>query len=121
MRYLMLVCVDPDLQNKDVEGVPDIEEWVEENDAKGIRLIGDRVRPENDATTVRVRDGQVLLTDGPYVETKEHLGGFAVVDVADEDEARLWAGRIAVACGWPQEVRPFQVRMELPESPRPGS
>jgi hypothetical protein len=49
-----------------------------------------------------------VFTDGPYVESKEHLGGFAVVDVADEEAARLWAGKIAVACGWPQEVRRFQ-------------
>ena len=48
-----------------------------------------------------------LFTDGPFVETKEHLGGFTVVDVADEEAARFWAGKIAVACGWPQEVRLF--------------
>ena len=52
--------------------------------------------------------GTPVFTDGPYVETKEHLGGFAVVDVADEEAARQWAGKIAVACGWPQEVRRFQ-------------
>jgi hypothetical protein len=59
--------------------------------------------------------GVPLFTDGPYVETKEHIGGFAVVDVADEDAARAWAGKIALACGWPQEVRRFQVPMQLPE------
>ena len=52
--------------------------------------------------------GSPIFTDGPYTETKEHLGGFAVVDVADEQAARLWAGKIAVACGWPQEVRRFR-------------
>lgn len=52
--------------------------------------------------------GTLTFTDGPYVETKEHLGGFTVVDVADEEAARTWAGRIAEACGWPQEVRRFQ-------------
>jgi hypothetical protein len=67
--------------------------------------------------SVDASSGTPLFTDGPYVETKEHLGGFAVVDVADEDEARLWAGRIAAACGWPQEVRRFRVPMKLPESP----
>ncbi|WP_310964198.1 YciI family protein [Nocardioides terrisoli] len=51
--------------------------------------------------------GTPVFTDGPYVETKEHLGGFAVVDVADEAAARYWAGRIAVAVGWPQEVHRF--------------
>ena len=65
--------------------------------------------------SVDASSGTPLFTDGPYVESKEHLGGFAVVDVADEEAARLWAGKIAVACGWPQEVRRFQVPMQLPE------
>jgi hypothetical protein len=65
--------------------------------------------------SVDASSGKPLFTDGPYVETKEHLGGFAVVDVADEQAARLWAGKIAVACGWPQEVRRFQVPMQPPE------
>jgi hypothetical protein len=51
--------------------------------------------------------GTPVFTDGPYVETKEHLGGFVVVDVPDDAEARYWAGRIAVAVGWPQEVHRF--------------
>ena len=49
--------------------------------------------------------GESLVTDGPYAETKEWLGGFTLVDVADDDRARYWAGRIAVGCRWPQEVR----------------
>jgi hypothetical protein len=65
---------------------------------------------DNDAPvfSVDASSGTPLFTDGPYIETKEHLGGFAVVDVADEEAARLWAGKIAVACGWPQEVRRFR-------------
>ena len=55
--------------------------------------------------------GSPVFTDGPFVETKEHLGGFAVVDVADDAEARYWAGRIAVAVGWPQEVHRFPHRI----------
>ncbi|WP_341925720.1 YciI family protein [Nocardioides psychrotolerans] len=51
--------------------------------------------------------GELLFTDGPFVETKEWLGGLTIVDVADEEAARAWAGRIAEACGWPQEVRMF--------------
>jgi len=57
--------------------------------------------------------GSPIFTDGPFVETKEHLGGFAVVDVADDAEARYWAGRIAVAVGWPQEVHRFPHRLAL--------
>jgi hypothetical protein len=55
--------------------------------------------------------GSPVFTDGPFVETKEHLGGFAVVDVPDDAAARYWAGRIAVAVGWPQEVHRFPNRV----------
>jgi hypothetical protein len=51
--------------------------------------------------------GSVLVTDGPYVETKEFLGGLTVVDVPDDETAQLWAGRLAEGCGWPQEIRRF--------------
>ena len=52
--------------------------------------------------------GTLTFTDGPYAETKEYLGGLTVVDVPDQQTARMWAGRIAEACGWPQEVRRFK-------------
>lgn len=67
--------------------------------------------------SVEASSGTPLFTDGPFVESTEHIGGFAVVDVADEEAARLWAGKIAVACGWPQEVRRFQAHRELPQAP----
>src|SRR6478609_7824112 len=51
--------------------------------------------------------GEPVFSDGPYVETKEHLGGFAVIDVADDEAARYWAGRLAVSLDWPQEVHRF--------------
>ncbi len=51
--------------------------------------------------------GTLTFADGPFVETKEWLGGLTIVDVADEEAARVWAGKIAEACGWPQEVRLF--------------
>jgi hypothetical protein len=54
--------------------------------------------------------GSLVITDGPFVETKEYLGGLTIVDVPDEETARMWAGKIAVACGWPQEVRPFKAQ-----------
>ncbi len=50
-------------------------------------------------------NGESIVTDGPYVETKEWLGGLTIVDVPDDDRARYWASRIAVGCRWPQEVR----------------
>jgi len=58
--------------------------------------------------SVEAVDGKAVFTDGPYVETKEHLGGFAVVDVPDDEAARYWAGRLAIALDWPQEVHRFR-------------
>src|SRR5262249_48594562 len=60
------------------------------------------------ATVVRVKDGDVLMTDGPYVEGKEHLGGFTIIRAADLDAALEWAQRMARATTLPIEVRPFQ-------------
>lgn len=57
--------------------------------------------------SVRATDGEPVFSDGPYVETKEHLGGFCVIAVPDDDTARQWAGRVAVALDWPQEVHRF--------------
>ena len=58
------------------------------------------------------KDGQPVFTDGPFVETKEHLGGFTVVDVPADEAARYWAGRLAVALDWPQEVHRFPAGVE---------
>ncbi|QWZ10064.1 hypothetical protein KRR39_10200 [Nocardioides panacis] len=71
---------------------------------------------DSPAFSVDASSGTPVFTDGPFVETKEHLGGLAVVEVADEEAARLWAGKIAVACGWPQEVRRFGAATQGPEN-----
>ena len=52
--------------------------------------------------------GSLMFTDGPFVETKEFLGGLTVIEVADDEAAKMWAGKIAEACGWPQAVRRFK-------------
>ena len=62
------------------------------------------------STSADPTGGTVMITDGPYVESKEFLGGFAVVDVADDEAAKVWAGKVAEACGWPHEVRRFKPR-----------
>ncbi len=84
---------------------------VAEMKAAGVFVFTGGLDPAAPVFSVDASSGEPLITDGPFAETKEHLGGFAVVDVADEQQARLWAGKIAVACGWPQEVRRFQVPM----------
>lgn len=58
-----------------------------------------------DAFTADATSGTVTITDGPYTETTEYLGGITVIDVPDLETAKMWAGRVAEGCGWPQEVR----------------
>jgi hypothetical protein len=88
---------------------------VAEMKAAGVLIFTGGLDDAAPVFSVDASSGTPLFTDGPFIESKEHLGGFAVVDVADEEAARLWAGKIAVACGWPQEVRRFQVPMQPPE------
>jgi hypothetical protein len=66
--------------------------------------------PETTATVVRQSGDDFLITDGPYTETKEHLGGFWIIDVADLDAALEWAKLATVACRVPVEVTPFEMR-----------
>jgi len=60
-----------------------------------------------EAFSADATSGELVFTDGPYVETTEYLGGFAAIDVPDDETARMWAGKVAEACGWPQQVRRF--------------
>ena len=76
--------------------------------AKGAWVFAGGLHPADTATVVRVTDGEVLTTDGPFAETKEQLGGFWIITAADLDEALAWAAKGAVACANPVEVRPFQ-------------
>jgi hypothetical protein len=64
--------------------------------------------PASSATVVRAKGDEIVVTDGPFTESKEHIGGFWVIVAADLDEALGWASRATVACGEPVEVRPFQ-------------
>ena len=89
---------------------------VAEMKAAGVLIFTGGLDDAAPVFSVDPSSGMPLFTDGPFIESKEHLGGFAVVDVADEEAARLWAAKIAVACGWPQEVRRFRVPLELPET-----
>jgi hypothetical protein len=74
--------------------------------AAGVLLGGEGLQPTATATTVRVRDGETLLTDGPFAETREQLGGYYLLDCADLDDANRWAARIPDATGGAVEVRP---------------
>jgi hypothetical protein len=71
-------------------------------------VFADGLFPPTTATVVRSRDGDVLMTDGPYVEGKEHLGGLTIINAADLDAALAWGGKLSEATRLPVEVRPFQ-------------
>ncbi len=90
---------------------------IEEMKERGVLLFTGGLALDAPVYSVDASTGTPVFTDGPYVESKEHLGGIAVIDVATEEEARMWAGRIADGCGWPQEVRPFMPHNERPETP----
>jgi hypothetical protein len=84
---------------------------VDEMKAAGVYLFAGGLEEEAEsAFSADATSGVLLVTDGPFIESKEWLGGLTVVDVADEEAAKMWAGKIAVACGWPQEVRRFKLR-----------
>ena len=106
MKYLMFVCTDTEPET-DESIVPSIEQWVADNDTNGRRVLGSVLGQASAATTVRVRGGEVLLSDGPFAETKEVIVGFDILECADLDEAievarahpMAWSGRL--------ELRPF--------------
>lgn len=76
--------------------------------AAGVRVFVGGLHPARSAKSVRRKpDGKVFITDGPYLETKEHIGGFWVLEATDMDEALEWGRKAAIACRAPVEVRPF--------------
>ena len=76
--------------------------------ATGSWVFAGGLHPPTTATVVRVKDGDVLMTDGPFVEGKEHIGGFTIIKAPDLDAALEWGRRLAKATTLPIEVRPFQ-------------
>ena len=80
----------------------------QEMKAAGAWVFSRGLHEASTATVVRAREGELVMTDGPYVEGKEHVGGFWIIDAPDLDAALGWAGRAARILGLPIEVRPFQ-------------
>jgi hypothetical protein len=112
MRYLLMICVDESAVGarspEEASAVKaDFEAFGEDMGRRGVLLGGDRLRPTADATTVQVRDGEVLVADGPFAETKEQIGGYCLVDCKDLDEAIEVASKIPGARDGTVEVRPI--------------
>jgi hypothetical protein len=114
MRYLMIHCVDEsavdwwdDEADTDSEETRAVEAWDTEMKTRGILVGGGFLRPTSAATTVKVRNGQVLVSDGPFAETKEQIAGFAVLECSDLDEAIEVASRHPTALVGTFELRPY--------------
>ena len=112
MRYLLLIHIDETgfAQAGDGEAREMMDAYRRYTDAiqaEGIMRGGDALQPSGTATVVRVRDGEALITDGPFAEGKEHLGGLLVIQAPDLDAALAWADKQARATTLPIEVRPF--------------
>jgi len=110
MRYMLLICKDENIQLSPAEGAAmrsGAESWATEMNERGVRLRGEPLRPVSEAATLRVRDGEVLVSDGPFAETKEQIAGFDVLECADLDEAIEVASKHPIATIGTVEVRPF--------------
>ena len=111
MQYMLLIHDDPSRlgsMNEEERGrlYQEYGAFTQELRDAGAMVGGDQLQPVSTATTVRIRDGEQLVTDGPFAETKEQLGGYYVVDVGTLDEALEWAAKIPSARYGSIEVRP---------------
>lgn len=95
----------PDVLQAMYQGV---EAFNDELRTAGVWVYANGLEPADTATVVDATSTEVLLTDGPYLETKEHIGGFWIIDVPDLDAALAWAAKGSAACQGPVEVRPMQ-------------
>lgn len=108
MRFLMFVCADTDPVEPPTGAVPEIEDWVSTMDGRGVRITGDPLAHEREAATVRVRRGSTAVTDGPFLETKEVLAGFDLLECRDMAEAIEVAAAHPMAYTGVIEIRPIR-------------
>lgn len=106
MEYMMIVC-GPETEEPDPGVVADSIAWMEEMNARGVRKLGSRLRPASTATTLREDNGRMLVSDGPFAETKEQILGFDLLECADLDEALEVAGKHPWLKYGSIEVRPL--------------
>ena len=106
MRYLLLIYEN---ENNPPPDDAEMAKWFEVTEAMrkaGVHLAGEALHPTSSATTVRVKSGDAVATDGPFAETREQLGGFYMIDVSDLDAAIEWAAKMPNAHRGSIEVRP---------------
>jgi hypothetical protein len=108
MNYLLFICTDGVATEEKAEAMREhIPGWLEEMEGRGIRRFGHQLAPASSAQTVRVRDGDTIVSDGPFAESKEFIAGFDVIDCADLDEAIEVAAKHPVSWFHTIEIRPF--------------
>ncbi|TAM71242.1 MAG: hypothetical protein EPN48_01280 [Microbacteriaceae bacterium] len=106
MRFLFLICTDSTAEPYEA-AEDNIEEWITDVTGSGVHVIGDRLRPGEEAVTVKRRNGRVVATDGPFAETKELIAGFDVIDCASREEAVEIASQHPMARFGQIDVREF--------------
>jgi hypothetical protein len=111
MAQYLVAIHHPDNYDPSTEGaamIQDIHKLNEEMEAAGARVFAGGLSAPSNAKSLRAQPGgKVLITDGPYLETKEHIGGFWILEAADMDEALAWGRKAVIACRAPVEVRAF--------------
>ena len=108
MQFLALICSTEDADDVDFDTlIGQYMAFEEEANAAGVNKGGNALQPVSTATSVRVRDGHSVITDGPFAETKEQLGGYYLLECKDLDEALKWAAKIPSARYGTVEVRPI--------------
>jgi hypothetical protein len=116
MKQYLLSVIQPDGDPPAPEVLEkvmrDVDALNQELKAAGAWVFAGGLHPPSTATVVRIQDGEVLTTDGPYAEGKEHIGGFTIIKAPDLDAALEWGGKAARATTLPIEVRPFQDEAE---------
>ncbi len=116
MKYMLIHTIDP-ADAHSTEGIPTFDSWLEEMLARDVTLHGDRLGDVSDATTVQVRARELLVSDGPFAETKEQIAGYDVIECADLDEAIEIAAKHPTAWLGKIEVRPIRgERCRTPEA-----
>jgi hypothetical protein len=122
MRYMLIHTADPDVAAEwdGNENWASFSSWLEETVRSGVNLQGGRLRPTADATTIKIRDGELIITDGPYAETKEQVAGYDVLECASLDEAVRWASRHPHSWLGSVEVRALPDSAPALPLPEPG-
>lgn len=114
MKYLLMICTDETAEARApqaamTEMMKQYFAFTQDAKDKGVYVGGNALQPTSTATTVRVRDGKTITSDGPFTETKEQIGGYYLMECKDLDEAIAWAARIPGASHGAIEVRPIRV------------